>query len=120
MKKIKETKKSVTFRSNRGHILHITCHYAKKTPDGFWEDVYNVLERCGVFEGILPTNMKKLNEVVDKPDSNASGHSLFLIGMGVKSFFKTVFLINLQRKYSNLYHLYHQKYRLIFYQIAQL
>lgn len=52
MKKIKETKNSITYKSNRGHILHITCHYAKETPDGLWEDVYHYLDYIGFFDNL--------------------------------------------------------------------
>ncbi len=34
--------------TNRSKIT-FTCKYAEKTPDGFWEDVYNALLRMGVF-----------------------------------------------------------------------
>ncbi|MFA6528061.1 MAG: hypothetical protein WCT46_00800 [Candidatus Gracilibacteria bacterium] len=48
----KKRKGEVVYTTNRGIKIHIIPHYAKKTPEGLWEDVYEALRRMGVFDGI--------------------------------------------------------------------
>lgn len=50
---MKKSKNMVVVKTNRGHILVMTCKYAKETPDGFWESVYGALEHIGVFKDLL-------------------------------------------------------------------
>lgn len=47
-----DPKSTRVVKTNRGYILTMTCHYADKTPYGFWEDVYDPLCYLGVFDGI--------------------------------------------------------------------
>ena len=53
---MKKSKNRVVIKTNRGHTLVITAHYAKKTPDGFWESVRGALEYIGVFDGLYLRN----------------------------------------------------------------
>lgn len=48
----KNTNDEVIFTTNRGKRIRITAQYAKKTPKGFWEDVYRALRYAGVFDGV--------------------------------------------------------------------
>lgn len=43
-------KNSKIIKTNRGKTLIITAHYADKTPEGLWEEVYKVLESFGFFD----------------------------------------------------------------------
>lgn len=47
-----DPKNTEILKTNRGNTLIITTHYADKTPDGFWEEVYDALEYFGMFDGI--------------------------------------------------------------------
>jgi len=53
------SKSKRTFTSNKGIVYHFSCRYAKKTPDGFWEDVCDRLAYMGVFDGIFPSKSKR-------------------------------------------------------------
>jgi hypothetical protein len=50
---MKKSKNKVVVKTNRGHTIVVTCKYAKKTPEWFWEEVYHALEYLRVFDGIL-------------------------------------------------------------------
>lgn len=52
MRKIKETNNSVTYISNRGHTLTIRCHYPKKNPKDYIEQITDCLAHLGVFDGL--------------------------------------------------------------------
>lgn len=49
---MKNSKNRLIVETNRGHIFVMNVHYAKETPEGFWESVYGALEYLGVFDGI--------------------------------------------------------------------
>lgn len=61
MNKIKETKNSVTYRSNRGHTLQITCHYPKKNPESAVEEITCALAYLGVLMGLKKNPNAKLS-----------------------------------------------------------
>ena len=52
MQKIKETKNSITYRSNKGYILQMHCNYPKKNPRGVIEAITDVLTHLKVFDGL--------------------------------------------------------------------
>lgn len=54
-----DPKSTQVVKTNRGYTLTMTCHYADKTPDGFWEDVYCILEHFGVFDSIVENCCEK-------------------------------------------------------------
>lgn len=49
---MKKSKNKFVIKTNRGRTIVMTAHYAKKTPEGFWEGVYGALEYIGVFDGL--------------------------------------------------------------------
>jgi len=48
----KRSKDEVVYTTNRGKIICMRAVYAKETPEYFWEDVYEMLRRMGVFDGL--------------------------------------------------------------------
>lgn len=44
-----EFEKPLVIDTGKSRIV-LTCKYAEKTPDGFWEHVYEVLKKMGVFD----------------------------------------------------------------------
>jgi hypothetical protein len=56
-----DPKSTQVVKTNRGYTLTMTCHYADKTPDGFWEDVYRILEHFCAFDSIMEDCYEKQN-----------------------------------------------------------
>ncbi len=47
---MKKSKDTAVIKTNRGtRTITMTVSYAKKTPEGFWKDVYRTLEYLGIF-----------------------------------------------------------------------
>lgn len=44
---------TTTITTNRGNTIHITLCYAKKEPEGLWDNVFQTLLHMGVFDDML-------------------------------------------------------------------
>ena len=52
MEKIKETKNSITYKSNRGYTLTIRCHYPKENPPNAIEIITDAMAYVGLSDGL--------------------------------------------------------------------
>lgn len=52
MKTIKKTKDEWIFETNRGDLYHFTCHYPETNPEGTMDEILDVMEYVGLFDGI--------------------------------------------------------------------